>query len=131
MCVVRVVEIHSRWPLLHFGLRDNTFLSGDLSYKYMHNSFFSRSQETLFIMFRDDTVTPGGELILGGVDTNKYNGSITYVNVTYQGYWQFIVNRHEINKKPLNSNPFIVVSLLEEPQFAPRIALLLPIREQP
>ncbi len=82
-------------------------------------------------MFRDDTVTPGGELILGGVDTTKYNGSITYVNVTSQGYWQFSVDRYEINENPFNSNPFIVVSLLEEPQFARRIALLLPIREQP
>jgi len=81
-------------------------------------------------MFRNDTVTPGGELILGGADTSKYNGSITYVNVTSQGYWQFGVDRYEI-KKSFNSNPFIVVSLLEEPQFAPRIALLFLIREQP
>jgi cathepsin D len=49
-------------------------------------------------MFRDYTVTPGGELILGGVDTSKYNGSITYVNVTVQGYWQFGVSRYEMSK---------------------------------
>ncbi len=49
-------------------------------------------------MFRDDTVTPGGELILGGADTTKYTGSIAYVNVTVQGYWQFGVDRYEMNK---------------------------------
>ncbi len=97
----------------------------------MHNSFFSWPQETLFIMFRDDTVTPGGELILGGVDTTKYSGSITYVNVTSQGYWQFGFNRYERNKNIFNSNSLIVVSLLGEPQFARRTAMLLPIREQP
>jgi cathepsin D len=49
-------------------------------------------------MFRNYTVTPGGELIMGGVDTSKYNGSITYVNVTVQGYWQFGVSRYEMSK---------------------------------
>ncbi|CAF1057428.1 unnamed protein product [Adineta steineri] len=40
----------------------------------------------------DSSVVPGGELILGGVDTTKYIGSVTYVNVTVQGYWQFQAN---------------------------------------
>ncbi|CAF1049690.1 unnamed protein product [Adineta steineri] len=40
----------------------------------------------------DSSVVPGGELILGGVDTTKYTGSVTYVNVTVQGYWQFQAN---------------------------------------
>ncbi|CAF3408549.1 unnamed protein product [Rotaria socialis] len=40
----------------------------------------------------NSTVVPGGELILGGVDTSKYSGSITYVHVTVQGYWQFLLD---------------------------------------
>jgi hypothetical protein len=43
-------------------------------------------------------VTPGGELILGGEDTTKFVGSITYVNVNVPGYWQFQADRYE-NKK--------------------------------
>jgi len=30
-----------------------------------------------------------GELILGGTDSSKYTGSITYSPVTTQGYWEF------------------------------------------
>jgi hypothetical protein len=63
----------------------------------LHNFYFSNLKQH-FIMFRNDAVTPGGELILGGVDTSKYTGSITYVNVTVQGYWQFGVDRYEMNK---------------------------------
>ncbi|CAF0831114.1 unnamed protein product [Adineta steineri] len=40
----------------------------------------------------DSSVVPGGELILGGADTSKYTGSLAYVNVSTQGYWQFKVN---------------------------------------
>ncbi len=40
-------------------------------------------------------MTPGGELILGGEDTTKFVGNITYVNVTVEGYWQFQVDRYE------------------------------------
>ncbi|CAF0873304.1 unnamed protein product [Didymodactylos carnosus] len=35
------------------------------------------------------TVIVGGELILGDIDTSKYTGSVTYIPVTTQGYWQF------------------------------------------
>jgi len=44
---------------------------------------------------RDPTATPGGELILGGADTTKYTGSITYVPVSVPGYWQFQVDRYK------------------------------------
>jgi len=40
-------------------------------------------------------VVSGGELILGGEDTSKFIGSITYVNVSVQGYWQFKIGRYE------------------------------------
>jgi cathepsin D len=44
---------------------------------------------------RDSTATPGGELILGGEDTSKYTGSITYVPVSVEGYWEFQVDRYK------------------------------------
>ena len=34
----------------------------------------------------------GSELVLGGVDSTKYTGSITYTPVTVKGYWQFAVS---------------------------------------
>ena len=38
---------------------------------------------------RNFTSSVGGELVLGGVDTNHYTGNFTYVPVSYQAYWQF------------------------------------------
>ena len=35
----------------------------------------------------------GGELILGGIDSTKYIGSITYVPVITEGYWEFQMDR--------------------------------------
>jgi len=34
----------------------------------------------------------GGELVLGGVDQNHYTGDFTYVPVTKQTYWEFVVD---------------------------------------
>jgi phytepsin len=34
----------------------------------------------------------GGELVLGGVDQNHYTGDITYVPVSKQTYWEFVVD---------------------------------------
>lgn len=42
-----------------------------------------------FYLNRDQTASPGGEIIFGGVDKEKFNEPITYTDVTSPGYWQF------------------------------------------
>jgi hypothetical protein len=77
-------------------------------------------------------VTPGGELILGGEDTSKFVGSITYVNVSVQGYWQFQFSRYENKTEDENDNDLcIIVSALVALRFVHPIAMQLLIQEQP
>jgi len=45
-----------------------------------------------FYLNRNENNKTGGELILGGVDTEYYTGDFTYVDVSKQGYWQFAVD---------------------------------------
>ena len=43
--------------------------------------------------FSDTNAASGGELIFGGVDSSKYTGSITYVPVVIEGFWEFQMTR--------------------------------------
>ncbi|KAM7351882.1 lysosomal aspartic protease-like [Cochliomyia hominivorax] len=57
-----------------------------------------------FYLKRNGTAVDGGELILGGVDPNMFLGTLTYVPVSQQGYWQFTVTSANINGQNICNN---------------------------
>ncbi|XP_050321966.1 lysosomal aspartic protease-like [Bactrocera neohumeralis] len=56
-----------------------------------------------FYLTSNGTSTQGGELTLGGVDTNHYVGELTYVPVVSEGYWQFNMDSVIINGEDICS----------------------------
>ncbi|XP_015034070.2 cathepsin D [Drosophila willistoni] len=50
-----------------------------------------------FYLRREGTAVQGGELIFGGIDSTLYTGSLTYVPITVEGYWQFEVTAVDTN----------------------------------
>jgi len=50
-------------------------------------------QQNVFSVWLSDISDPdaqtGGELLLGGIDSTKYTGALTYVPLTNETYWQF------------------------------------------
>ncbi|XP_039952648.1 lysosomal aspartic protease-like [Bactrocera tryoni] len=56
-----------------------------------------------FYLTSNGTSTQGGELTLGGVDTNHYVGELTYVPVVSEGYWQFNMDSVIINDEDICS----------------------------
>jgi cathepsin D len=57
-----------------------------------------------FYLNRDQNGETGGEMTLGGIDSNHYTGDITYLPVTKQGYWQFAMGAVNINGKTVGCN---------------------------
>lgn len=51
-----------------------------------------------FYLNRDQTKSPGGEIIFGGIDDNFFTGNITYTPVTSEGYWQFKMDSVTMNQ---------------------------------
>jgi len=47
---------------------------------------------------------PGGELVLGGVDSSHYTGAFTFVPLTNETYWMFAVQSMSIAGKSVCSN---------------------------
>jgi len=50
-----------------------------------------------FWLNRNASESEGGELMLGGIDSDKFTGDITYTPVTEKGYWQFAMDSIQIN----------------------------------
>ncbi|XP_075401302.1 cathepsin D [Tenrec ecaudatus] len=61
-----------------------------MSQKLVEKNMFS------FYLNRDPTAQPGGELMLGGIDSKYFRGSMTYLNVTRKAYWQIHMDKLEV-----------------------------------
>lgn len=59
------------------------------------------SSEFAFFLDRDSSKTDGSVLTFGGVDSTKYTGDFTTLDVTRQGYWQFKMDDVKIGDKSI------------------------------
>merc|ERR1712217_307713 len=48
-------------------------------------------KEAKFAFYLEKSGSTGGELSLGGADSTKYTGDLTYTPITNKGYWEFSV----------------------------------------
>ncbi|KAL1441418.1 hypothetical protein MTO96_001058 [Rhipicephalus appendiculatus] len=60
--------------------------------------------EPLFSIFLSGTPSQqdGGEILFGGVNSERYTGDITYTDVTKKGYWQFTMDRYVVGAQTQN-----------------------------
>uniref|UniRef100_T1GNE8 Peptidase A1 domain-containing protein n=1 Tax=Megaselia scalaris TaxID=36166 RepID=T1GNE8_MEGSC len=57
-----------------------------------------------FYLNRKIGASPGGQLMFGGSDRSLYKGEFTYVPVTQEGYWQFNLDKAEVDGNILCEN---------------------------
>jgi len=60
------------------------------------------SQVFSFWLSQTASKTQGGELTLGGIDTKRYTGQISYAPLTSETYWEFMVSDFQLNGQSLN-----------------------------
>ncbi|CAF4889152.1 unnamed protein product [Rotaria socialis] len=61
-----------------------------------------------FYLNPDTSATSGGELIFGGADSSKYTGSITYISVSLEGYWEFPIASVRVGSKIVSSSTYAI-----------------------
>ncbi|CAF4998262.1 unnamed protein product, partial [Rotaria sp. Silwood1] len=61
-----------------------------------------------FYLNPDTNAESGGELIFGSADSSKYTGSITYIPVAIEGYWEFLMTSVSIGSTILSSSVYAI-----------------------
>jgi cathepsin D len=57
-----------------------------------------------FYLSRDPSKQPGGEMSVCGVDKSHYEGDMTYVPVSKEGYWQFKADGMSVGSTSVTTN---------------------------
>lgn len=86
-----------------FGMGFDTISVGNGTTPFTNMVKQNLIEEPIFSFYlnRDQTKSPGGEIIFGGIDKQHYVEPITYVNVTRRGYWQFEMDSVQIDNETI------------------------------
>ncbi|CAF1345504.1 unnamed protein product [Adineta steineri] len=61
-----------------------------------------------FYLNPDVNATSSSELIFGGIDSTKYTGSITYIPVVLEGYWEFQMTQVTVGSTVISSSAYAI-----------------------
>lgn len=56
--------------------------------------FVPYSQIYFFFSYRNESAKAGGELLLGGTDPTHFVGSLSYVPLSNETYWEFRMDKY-------------------------------------